>query len=148
MRKYIHVIDTTQRVSPADSKVVKTYVPNGLEDFQFEEVDGVLYRHTDVGIIFNQERLKKLNPMALDTFVQNLKKQSPNPDVSDDVLKKVVKSRYCQSITDIQNYSRAIEREFDSIMEQAKTEQERAALAESLESNNSSNNSNTENNEE
>ena len=126
------------------ANIAKVYSPNGLEDFQHEEIDGVIFRHTDVGILFNQQRLNKLNPMAIQKFVDNIRAAKPDIKAPDNVLRKVVKSRYIQSMADLNNYSRIIEREMDELIKDA---EQRAAAEEAAKETTSVEPSNTPANE-
>lgn len=126
------------------ANIAKVYSPNGLESFQHEEIDGVVFRHTDIGILFNQQRLNKLNPMSIQKFVDNIRAAKPDIKAPDNVLRKVVKSRYIQSMADLNNYSRVIERELDSLIKDA---EERAAMEEAAKETSSVEPSNTPTNE-
>lgn len=89
--------------------------PTELDDFYHEtietsEKESVTFITTDISLLFNQQRLMQVSPLALDRLVNNLK--SAKPDVlkgyTDEQLASAVKSRYIQSAADMQDYMRSI----------------------------------------
>lgn len=98
-----------------------------LDDFYHETVsvsDGqeVTFLTTDISLLFNQQRLMQASPLALDRLVNNLKSARPDSlkGLTDDQLASIVKSRYIQSASDMQDYMRTIMMNMDDEVEAIK----------------------------
>lgn len=89
--------------------------PTELDDFYHEvievsEKESVTFITTDISLLFNQQRLMQVSPLALDRLVNNLKSARPDAlkGFTDDQLASAVKSRYIQSAADMQEYMRSV----------------------------------------
>ena len=89
--------------------------PTELDDFYHEvvevsEKESVTFITTDISLLFNQQRLMQVSPLALDRLVNNLKSARPDAlkGFTDDQLISAVKSRYIQSAADMQEYMRSV----------------------------------------
>lgn len=72
----------------------------------------------DVSLIFNQQRLDKQSLRALSEKLDMLPSRSPlaqlRKKMSDEQLHRFVKSRYCQSMSELEAYSKYLEVEFNN----------------------------------
>lgn len=72
----------------------------------------------DVSLVFNQQRLDKQSLRVLSEKLDMLPARSPLAQIrkkmSDDQLHKFVKSRYCQSMSELEAYSKYLEVEFNN----------------------------------
>lgn len=89
--------------------------PTELDDFyhetvEFSEKESVTFITTDISLLFNQQRLMQVSPLALDRLVNNLKSVRPDSlkGFTDEQLAASVKSRYIQSAADMQEYMRSV----------------------------------------
>ena len=116
-------------------KISITTQPTELDDFYHETVElseneSVTFITTDISLLFNQQRLMQVSPMALDRLVSNLKTMHPDSlkGFTDSQLASAVKSRYIQSAADMQDYMRSVMSDIDNEVEsiQAKAAEIRA----------------------
>lgn len=127
MRKY-RLVDTSYRLAvPEANPVVITRTPSPLDDFQTETLsvgknEEIMFITSDIAILFNQQRLMNLNPAVIQELIQNMKRQKPNMNLTDEQLFGALKSRYIQSNADIYAWSRAIQSDLDSTLSSIEAE--------------------------
>ena len=115
----IKIFDTvvSLEVPKAVSRIHVLRTPSPLDEFQTEVVeDGkkkITFITSDIAILFNQQRLMNLNPAVIQELTQNMKRQKPNMNLTDEQLFGALKSRYIQSNADIYAWSRAIQADLD-----------------------------------
>ena len=135
MRKY-KLVDTSYRLeAPEANPVVITRTPSPLDEFQTETLSvgkdrEIMFITSDIAILFNQQRLMNLNPAVIQELTQNMKRQKPNMNLTDEQLFGALKSRYIQSNADIYAWSRAIQADLDGTISSIEAE----AAAQSLKS--------------
>lgn len=69
--------------------------------------DGVITRCSDVNYLFHQMHLDKLNPISLQYYVDQLRAPSgPNyfANFTDEQIFATIKSRYCNTFSDVKRY--------------------------------------------
>lgn len=127
MRKY-KLVDTSYRLeAPEANPVVITRTPSPLDEFQTETFsvgkdNEIMFITSDVAILFNQQRLMNLNPAVIQELTQNMKRQKPNMNLTDEQLFGTLKSRYIQSNADIYAWSRSIQADLDSTISSIEAE--------------------------
>lgn len=127
MRKY-KLVDTSYRLEvPEANPVVITRTPSPLDEFQTETLSvgkdrEIMFITSDVAILFNQQRLMNLNPAVIQELTQNMKRQKPNMNLTDEQLFGALKSRYIQSNADIYAWSRAIQADLDGTISSIEAE--------------------------
>lgn len=93
--------------------------------------------------LFNQTRLAKLGTTALDAWIKSMMITKDNPlsdlreKCSDSELLSIMKSRYCQSPSEVINWARYLKNnlsEFEKAVSLARQQQEELALANKQES--------------
>lgn len=93
--------------------------------------------------LFNQTRLAKLGTTALDAWIKSMMVTKDNPlselreKCSDSELLSIMKSRYCQSPSEVMNWARYLKnnlQEFEKEVSLARKQQEELALANKQES--------------
>lgn len=135
MRKY-KLVDTSYRLEALEANpVVITRTPSPLDEFQTETLSvgkdrEIMFITSDIAILFNQQRLMNLNPAVIQELTQNMKRQKPNMNLTDEQLFGALKSRYIQSNADIYAWSRSIQLDLDSTISSIEAE----AAAQSLKS--------------
>lgn len=118
MRKY-KLVDTSYCLeAPEANPVVITRTPSPLDEFQTETLSvgkdrEIMFITSDIAVLFNQQRLMNLNPAVIQELTQNMKRQKPNMNLTDEQLFGALKSRYIQSNADIYAWSRAIQADLD-----------------------------------
>lgn len=124
----IKIFDTVVALEEpkAASRVHVLRTPSPLDEFQTEVVeDGkkkIMFITSDIAILFNQQRLMNLNPAVIQELTQNLKRQKPNMNLTDEQLFGALKSRYIQSNADIYAWSRAIQADLDGTISSIEAE--------------------------
>lgn len=124
----IKIFDTvvSLEVPKAVSRIHVLRTPSPLDEFQTEVVeDGkkkITFITSDIAILFNQQRLMNLNPAVIQELTQNMKRQKPNMNLTDEQLFGALKSRYIQSNADIYAWSRAIQADLDSTISSIEAE--------------------------
>lgn len=124
----IKIFDTvvSLEVPKAASRIHVLRTPSPLDEFQTEVVeDGkkkITFITSDIAILFNQQRLMNLNPAVIQELTQNMKRQKPNMNLTDEQLFGALKSRYIQSNADIYAWSRAIQADLDSTINSIEAE--------------------------
>ena len=127
MRKY-KLVDTSYRLeAPEANPVVITRTPSPLDEFQTETLSvgkdrEIMFITSDIAILFNQQRLMNLNPAVIQELTQNMKRQKPNMNLTDEQLFGALKSRYIQSNADIYAWSRSIQADLDSAISSIEAE--------------------------
>lgn len=127
MRKY-KLVDTSYRLeAPEANPVVITRTPSPLDEFQTETLSvgkdrEIMFITSDIAILFNQQRLMNLNPAVIQELTQNMKRQKPNMNLTDEQLFGALKSRYVQSNADIYAWSRAIQADLDGTISSIEAE--------------------------
>lgn len=127
MRKY-KLVDTSYRLeAPEANPVVITRTPSPLDEFQTETLlvgkdREIMFITSDIAVLFNQQRLMNLNPAVIQELTQNLKRQKPNMNLTDEQLFGALKSRYIQSNADIYAWSRAIQADLDGTISSIEAE--------------------------
>lgn len=127
MRKY-KLVDTSYRLeAPEANPVVITRTPSPLDEFQTETLSvgkdrEIMFIASDIAILFNQQRLMNLNPAVIQELTQNMKRQKPNMNLTDEQLFGALKSRYIQSNADIYAWSRAIQADLDGTISSIEAE--------------------------
>lgn len=127
MRKY-KLVDTSYRLeAPEANPVVITRTPSPLDEFQTETLSvgkdrEIMFITSDIAILFNQQRLMNLNPAVIQELTQNMKRQKPNMNLTDEQLFGALKSRYIQSNADIYAWSRAIQADLDGTISSIEAE--------------------------
>lgn len=127
MRKY-KLVDTSYRLeAPEVNPVVITRTPSPLDEFQTETLSvgkdrEIMFITSDIAILFNQQRLMNLNPVVIQKLTQNMKRQKPNMNLTDEQLFGALKSRYIQSNADIYAWSRAIQADLDGTISSIEAE--------------------------
>lgn len=127
MRKY-KLVDTSYRLeAPEANPVVITRTPSPLDEFQTETLSvgkdrEIMFITSDIAILFNQQRLMNLNPAVVQELTQNMKRQKPNMNLTDEQLFGALKSRYIQSNADIYAWSRAIQADLDGTISSIEAE--------------------------
>lgn len=103
-----------------DYSVVRT--PQRMEQYFFTERknscgESIIEYHSDIWLMFHAEKLDTSTKQAL---IEKLKSQPPTDPVrqladklSDDQLLQFVKSRYCQSLSEVRQYASAISRMYN-----------------------------------
>lgn len=135
MRKY-KLVDTSYRLeAPEANPVVITRTPSPLDEFQTETLSvgkdrEIMFITSDIAVLFNQQRLMNLNPAVIQELTQNMKRQKPNMNLTDEQLFGALKSRYIQSNADVYAWSRAIQADLDGTISSIEAE----AAAQSLKS--------------
>lgn len=72
---------------------------------------------TDIGIIMDEQKIRKLSAYSMDTLIGNLKRDVPNlSNYPDSDLIDTMKSRYIQSNGDIKEYERLLKNQIDSVI--------------------------------
>lgn len=134
MRKY-RLVDTSYRLeAPEANPVVITRTPSPLDEFQRETLSvgkdrEIMFITSDIAILFNQQRLMNLNPAVIQELTQNMKRQKPNMNLTDEQLFGALKSRYIQSNADIYAWSRAVQSDLDSTISSIEAEAAAQAAA-------------------
>lgn len=127
MRKY-KLVDTSYRLeAPEANPVVITRTPSPLDEFQTETLSvgkdrEIMFITSDIAVLFNQQRLMNLNPAVIQELTQNMKRQKPNMNLTDEQLFGALKSRYIQSNADIYAWSRAIQADLDGTISSIEAE--------------------------
>ena len=127
MRKY-KLVDTSYRLEALEANpVVITRTPSPLDEFQTETLSvgkdrKIMFITSDIAILFNQQRLMNLNPAVIQELTQNMKRQKPNMNLTDEQLFGALKSRYIQSNADIYAWSRAIQADLDGTISSIEAE--------------------------
>lgn len=127
MRKY-KLVDTSYRLeAPEANPVVITRTPSPLDEFQTETLSvgkdrEIMFITSDIAILFNQQRLMNLNPAVIQELTQNMKRQKPNMNLTDEQLFGALKSRYIQSNADVYAWSRAIQADLDGTISSIEAE--------------------------
>jgi hypothetical protein len=127
MRKY-KLVDTSYRLEALEANpVVITRTPSPLDEFQTETLSvgkdrEIMFITSDIAILFNQQRLMNLNPAVIQELTQNMKRQKPNMNLTDEQLFGALKSRYIQSNADIYAWSRAIQADLDGTISSIEAE--------------------------
>lgn len=127
MRKY-KLVDTSYRLeAPEANPVVITRTPSPLDEFQTETLSAgkdreIMFITSDIAILFNQQRLMNLNPAVIQELTQNMKRQKPNMNLTDEQLFGALKSRYIQSNADIYAWSRSIQADLDGTISSIEAE--------------------------
>ena len=127
MRKY-KLVDTSYCLeAPEVNPVVITRTPSPLDEFQTETLSvgkdrEIMFITSDIAILFNQQRLMNLNPAVIQGLTQNMKRQKPNMNLTDEQLFGALKSRYIQSNADIYAWSRAIQADLDGTISSIEAE--------------------------
>lgn len=127
MRKY-KLVDTSYCLeAPEANPVVITRTPSPLDEFQTETLSvgkdrEIMFITSDIAILFNQQRLMNLNPAVIQELTQNMKRQKPNMNLTDEQLFGALKSRYIQSNADIYAWSRAIQADLDGTISSIEAE--------------------------
>lgn len=127
MRKY-KLVDTSYRLeAPEANPVVITRTPSPLDEFQTETLSvgkdrEIMFIASDIAILFNQQRLMNLNPAVIQELTQNMKRQKPNMNLTDEQLFGALKSRYIQSNADVYAWSRAIQADLDGTISSIEAE--------------------------
>lgn len=127
MRKY-KLVDTSYRLEALEANpVVVTRTPSPLDEFQTETLSvgkdrEIMFITSDIAVLFNQQRLMNLNPAVIQELTQNMKRQKPNMNLTDEQLFGALKSRYIQSNADIYAWSRAIQADLDGTMSSIEAE--------------------------
>lgn len=127
MRKY-KLVDTSYRLeAPEANPVVITRTPSPLDEFQTETLSvgkdrEIMFITSDIAILFNQQRLMNLNPAVIQELTQNMKRQKPNMNLTDEQLFGALKSRYIQSNADLYAWSRAIQADLDGTISSIEAE--------------------------
>ena len=127
MRKY-KLVDTSYRLEvPEANPVVITRTPSSLDEFQTETLSvgkdrEIMFITSDIAILFNQQRLMNLNPAVIQELTQNMKRQKPNMNLTDEQLLGALKSRYIQSNADIYAWSRSIQADLDGTISSIEAE--------------------------
>ena len=126
-------IDRTIAVDKASSVMIAR-TPSAVDSFLCEiddKPDGgkITFMVSDIGVLFNQQRIMSLNPQFLHDLVARMKQSSPSLDVSDDVLMSSLKSRYIQSNADVYTWYSQINADIDAAIADIKTEQEKVKAA-------------------
>lgn len=124
----IKIFDTVVALEEpkAASKVHVLRTPSPLDEFQTEVVDTgkkkIMFITSDIAVLFNQQRLMNLNPAVIQELTQNMKRQKPNMNLTDEQLFGALKSRYIQSNADIYAWSRAIQSDLDGTISSIEAE--------------------------
>lgn len=72
---------------------------------------------TDIGIIMDEQKIRKLSAYSMDTLISNLKRDVPNlNNYSDSDILDSLKSRYIQSNCDIKDYERFLRERMDDLI--------------------------------
>jgi hypothetical protein len=127
MRKY-KLVDTSYRLeAPEANPVVITRTPSPLDEFQTETLSvgkdrEIMFVTSDIAVLFNQQRLMNLNPAVIQELTQNMKRQKPNMNLTDEQLFGALKSRYIQSNADVYAWSRAIQADLDGTISSIEAE--------------------------
>lgn len=127
MRKY-KLVDTSYRLEALEANpVVVTRTPSPLDEFQTETLSvgkdrEIMFITSDIAVLFNQQRLMNLNPAVIQELTQNMKRQKPNMNFTDEQLFGALKSRYIQSNADIYAWSRAIQADLDGTISSIEAE--------------------------
>ena len=127
MRKY-KLVDTSYRLeAPEANPVVITRTPSPLDEFQTETLSvgkdrKIMFITSDIAVLFNQRRLMNLNPAVIQELTQNMKRQKPNMNLTDEQLFGALKSRYIQSNADVYAWSRAIQADLDGTISSIEAE--------------------------
>lgn len=127
MRKY-KLVDTSYRLeAPEANPVVITRTPSPLDEFQTETLSvgkdsEIMFITSDIAVLFNQQRLMNLNPVVIQELTQNMKRQKPNMNLTDEQLFGALKSRYIQSNADIYAWSRSIQADLDGTISSIEAE--------------------------
>jgi hypothetical protein len=127
MRKY-KLVDTSYRLeAPEANPVVITRTPSPLDEFQTETLSvgkdrEIMFITSDIAILFNQQRLMNLNPAVIQELTQNMKRQKPDMNLTDEQLFGALKSRYIQSNADVYAWSRAIQADLDGTISSIEAE--------------------------
>lgn len=127
MRKY-KLVDTSYRLeAPEANPVVITRTPSPLDEFQTETLSvgkdrEIMFITSDIAVLFNQQRLMNLNPAVIQELTQNMKRQKPNMNLTDEQLFGALKSRYIQSNADVYAWSRAIQADLDGTISSIEAE--------------------------
>lgn len=127
MRKY-KLVDTSYRLEALEANpVVITRTPSPLDEFQTETLSvgkdrEIMFIASDIAILFNQQRLMNLNPAVIQELTQNMKRQKPNMNLTDEQLFGALKSRYIQSNADVYAWSRAIQADLDGTISSIEAE--------------------------
>lgn len=127
MRKY-KLVDTSYRLEALEANpVVITRTPSPLDEFQTETLSvgkdrEIMFITSDIAILFNQQRLMNLNPAVIQELTQNMKRQKPNMNLTDEQLFGALKSRYIQSNADIYAWSRSIQADLDGTISSIEAE--------------------------
>lgn len=127
MRKY-KLVDTSYRLeAPEANPVVITRTPSPLDEFQTETLSvgkdrEIMFITSDIAILFNQQRLMNLNPAVIQELTQNMKRQKPNMNLTDEQLFGALKSRYIQSNADVYAWSRSIQADLDGTISSIEAE--------------------------
>ena len=134
MRKY-KLVDTSYRLEvPEANPVVITRTPSPLDEFQTETLSvgkdrEIMFITSDIAVLFNQQRLMNLNPAVIQELTQNMKRQKPNMNLTDEQLFGALKSRYIQSNADVYAWSRAIQADLDGTISSIEAEAATQAAA-------------------
>jgi hypothetical protein len=127
MRKY-KLVDTSYRLeAPEANPVVIIRTPSPLDEFQTETLSvgkdrEIMFITSDIAVLFNQQRLMNLNPAVIQELTQNMKRQKPNMNLTDEQLFGALKSRYIQSNADVYAWSRAIQADLDGTISSIEAE--------------------------
>lgn len=127
MRKY-KLVDTSYCLEALEANpVVITRTPSPLDEFQTETLSvgkdrEVMFITSDIAILFNQQRLMNLNPAVIQELTQNMKRQKPNMNLTDEQLFGALKSRYIQSNADVYAWSRSIQADLDGTISSMEAE--------------------------
>lgn len=127
MRKY-KLVDTSYHLeAPEANPVAITRTPSPLDEFQTETLsvgknEEIMFITSDVAILFNQQRLMNLNPAVIQELTQNMKRQKPDMNLTDEQLFGALKSRYIQSNADVYAWSRAIQADLDDTISSIEAE--------------------------
>ena len=93
---------------------------------------------TDVSLIFNQQRLDRMTLQQLSQRLEQLPPSSPLSQVrkkmTDEQLHQFVKSRYCQSMSELQAWSKYLDINFQSEIESLNTDLKSEEIAPTTES--------------
>lgn len=126
-------IDRSITVNKA-SAVMIARTPSATDSFLCEiddKPDGgkIVFMVSDIGVLFNQQRIMSLNPQYLHDLVARMKQSSPSLNVPDDVLMSSLKSRYIQSNADVYTWYRQVNEDLETTVSDIKAEQERLNAA-------------------
>lgn len=125
------ILDTRNSVELPSGKnsTVIFRQPSPLDDFLVEtlqvgpeETDVITFVTSDISVLFNQQRLMQLSPMALDKIVQQLKSSAPSVNLTDEQWMQSIKSRYIQSNCDLWQYTQSIQRNIDGTVKSIQEE--------------------------